>query len=269
MSVQSYYENPGLWAPERYLENPEEQIRFEACAALLPQDARSLLDVGTGNGAFLHFLEGRGRALELMGAERSETAIRSAVCRAPIRQASADALPFEDGAFDVVSALEVIEHFPWGVYERALGEIARVSGRYVLISVPYREKRAMIPCEYCGCACEYCGCAFSPDYHMRSFDEDVLRGLLPGFTAERLLPIAVYQDYLFGSAIRFVHATVTGRKRRAKPTAVCPQCGYSRSAATNGAAPRPQPSQAGSRLRRVLPPVRTVRWMAALYRKSA
>ena len=48
--------------------------------------------------------------------------------------ASAYELPFEDGSFDCVCALEVLEHL-----ERpgeALAEMARVAGRFLLLSVP-------------------------------------------------------------------------------------------------------------------------------------
>jgi len=48
--------------------------------------------------------------------------------------ASAYELPFEDGLFDCVCALEVLEHL-----ERpgdALAELARVAGRFLVLSVP-------------------------------------------------------------------------------------------------------------------------------------
>jgi ubiquinone/menaquinone biosynthesis C-methylase UbiE len=46
-----------------------------------------------------------------------------------------EALAFADGEFDLVAATEVLEHVEGS--ERALGEMARVAGRWLLVSVPH------------------------------------------------------------------------------------------------------------------------------------
>jgi len=48
--------------------------------------------------------------------------------------ASAYALPFEDGSFDCICALEVLEHLERP--DEALAEMARVAGRFLVLSVP-------------------------------------------------------------------------------------------------------------------------------------
>jgi SAM-dependent methyltransferase len=48
-------------------------------------------------------------------------------------------LPFEDGSFDVVSALDVLEHVPPEDRERFLIETARVSKNAVFLSAPFRS----------------------------------------------------------------------------------------------------------------------------------
>lgn len=45
-------------------------------------------------------------------------------------------LPFADGTFDVVCAFQVLEHLPYEESMQAFREIARVSGKYVIISLP-------------------------------------------------------------------------------------------------------------------------------------
>lgn len=45
-------------------------------------------------------------------------------------------LPFADGAFDVICAFQVLEHLPYEESMKAFREISRVSGKYVVISLP-------------------------------------------------------------------------------------------------------------------------------------
>lgn len=46
-------------------------------------------------------------------------------------------LPFENDSYDVVLAYEILEHIPWNDIDKALGELHRVTKKYVIISVPY------------------------------------------------------------------------------------------------------------------------------------
>ena len=48
-------------------------------------------------------------------------------------------LPFPDNSFDAILAYEVLEHLPFEDFEKALGELGRVSKKIVLISLPYRS----------------------------------------------------------------------------------------------------------------------------------
>jgi 2-polyprenyl-3-methyl-5-hydroxy-6-metoxy-1,4-benzoquinol methylase len=121
---RDYYENETLWAQD-FERNPEERARIDAVSATIPIDVQSVLDVGCGNGAFLRRLEGRYR--RLCGVDRSETALR--FVHAEKRIASADDLPFDDGEFDLVTCMEVIEHLPQDSFHKALDELLRVSAR--------------------------------------------------------------------------------------------------------------------------------------------
>jgi len=57
-------------------------------------------------------------------------------------------LPFEDNSFDVVMACEVLEHIPFDDFEKALGELRRVSKNYVVISLPYRHTSLQFACKF-------------------------------------------------------------------------------------------------------------------------
>lgn len=92
----------------------------------------ALLDVATGPGVVA--LAARGRGAEVIAVDQSEamvTLARSAGLDA--RQASADQLPFEPGAFDAVVAGFLINHLPRPL--DGIAELARVCKGRVAISV--------------------------------------------------------------------------------------------------------------------------------------
>ena len=49
---------------------------------------------------------------------------------------SVERLPFADGAFDVVTCFQVLEHLPYERFAGCVGELARVARRAVVISLP-------------------------------------------------------------------------------------------------------------------------------------
>ncbi|HRF43378.1 MAG TPA: class I SAM-dependent methyltransferase [Candidatus Competibacteraceae bacterium] len=54
----------------------------------------------------------------------------------PDHVGSATAMPFSDGAYDVVCAFQMLEHLPYEAALQAFGEMARVSRSHVIISLP-------------------------------------------------------------------------------------------------------------------------------------
>jgi SAM-dependent methyltransferase len=100
-----------------------------------PRDAE-ILDFGCGTGAFLEYLDRFG---SVIGVDADESAVsfchargRTEVLHAPL----GSRLPFSDGAFDVVTTLDVIEHIEDDV--AALAELRRVlrPGGLLLVAVP-------------------------------------------------------------------------------------------------------------------------------------
>jgi ubiquinone/menaquinone biosynthesis C-methylase UbiE len=98
----------------------------------------SVLDVGCGEGVVTERIAAstgaRTVGVDLGTDDLQDEWRRREGDRLSFRPASAYDLPFDDGSFDLVCALEVLEHL-----ERprdALAELARVSRRALLVSVP-------------------------------------------------------------------------------------------------------------------------------------
>jgi 2-polyprenyl-3-methyl-5-hydroxy-6-metoxy-1,4-benzoquinol methylase len=98
----------------------------------------SILDVGCGEGVLTEQWAGRvaGRVVgvDLDDAKLREHWQRRARPNLEFRAASAAELPFGAGEFEAVCAMEVLEHVPEP--EAALEQMARVSSRWILASVP-------------------------------------------------------------------------------------------------------------------------------------
>ncbi|HEX4837537.1 MAG TPA: class I SAM-dependent methyltransferase [Solirubrobacteraceae bacterium] len=119
-----------------------ERTLDELLAAAAP---RSLLDVGCGEGVLVHRWAQRLGEARVVGIDLEEPSIQAgwAEHRAPnleyrvTRAGRADRvenLPFADGEFDAVTAIELLEHVPDP--EHTLAEMARCAERHLLVSVP-------------------------------------------------------------------------------------------------------------------------------------
>jgi len=94
-----------------------------------PQGGR-MLDVGCGTGAVMEFLKSRG---EIEGVDMSEEALK--YCRAKglnVRQGFADKIDYADETFDVVFALDVLEHLENdGAAVKEIHRILKTGGLFI------------------------------------------------------------------------------------------------------------------------------------------
>jgi SAM-dependent methyltransferase len=254
MKFDSRFENPETWNLGRYLANENEMKRFTATMNLVPSEAESLLDVGTGNGAFLHILE-ENRALRLRGIDSSPTAIASRACSAEITEAPITKIPFPDRSFDIVSALEVIEHLNCTEFPIAIEELQRVSSRYILISAPY--KNAIFEM----CQCPYCESIFQIYGHLQRFDESRIAGLFTAFEMQAWKVVMTRGKYPIRNPLR--------RERwSSMPSAMqCPLCEYrSPAEKSTGVSTRPTLK---SKIKNMLPEREVPNWIVGFYERKS
>jgi SAM-dependent methyltransferase len=265
------YELEEIWDDDWFQEG--DHRRIQSIIDMLPSDAGSLVDVGCGNGLFVNTLSkarNADRPDRIVGVDRSEAALR----HVDVEKHKCDigALPFDDGEFDIVTCLEVVEHLPLETYRAALAELARVSKRWAVVSVPYRQNLRASLVE-----CPECATRFNADYHLRSFDEGSLRGILSrhGFRHVATKMIGEATHYIGYDAIR-------GLMRPPQPPSytICPMCGYEdRQALARELARKKEAKELGAGdddikpwkrvIKRLWPQRSTYTWCAVLLEKEA
>ncbi len=155
----------------RLATDPYTDQRHKMLRQMIPDAVRTILDVGCGDGALTNRLA---EDWEVTGVDMSAAALEHVVTNAV--QASATDLPFPDGSFDLVLSTEMLEHLALEDYRRAIAEMSRVTRRYLLLSVPYREDLRFreVRCPRCRWRGHVWG-------HQRLFTPEILARDLAGF----------------------------------------------------------------------------------------
>jgi SAM-dependent methyltransferase len=212
----AYYNRPSLWGRNYWSDLQLE--RAKATVMLLPEGIRSVLDVGCGAGIVSKEL--KRRVFSVVSVDFAFNPLKQLrYAQIPCAQGDACSLPFRDGAFDAVIATELIEHLSQSERRQVLKEMGRISQRFILLTVPYREVLASGLVK-----CIDCGCTFNAFRHTKSFDESDMNSMLHAdFILERIK--------LFGPLIKRIPkafvmlAHLFGGYRRPEPGSVeCPQC---------------------------------------------
>lgn len=116
----------------------------ELFAAAAP---RSVLDVGCGEGILTLDWATRLRDGRVVGVDLDDPKLRAEWAARPKENLSfltvvGQKLPFETGEFDLVAAIEALEHIPDP--ERTVAEMARVARSHLLVSVPHEPLWRML-----------------------------------------------------------------------------------------------------------------------------
>jgi len=211
------FEHPDHWNGTTS-EDPLHQERNRLLVGLIPHDVQTLLDVGCGEGAFAQAAAAAG--VRVHATDRSRAALRRAGLRGTLSDITG--LPFRDHSYDLVSCIEVIEHLDGRSLAQAVAELARVSKRYLLISVPYREQRVNQSAK-----CGSCGCVFHAWGHRRSFRSlRQVRRLFPGWQPVATAGLGSQSVYIL-PGLAWLRLRLLGRWMWERST-LCPNCQGSR-----------------------------------------
>jgi SAM-dependent methyltransferase len=111
----------------------------------------TILDVGCGGGRTIQRLADQASDGKVFGIDYSPASVAAsrrtnasaiAAGRADVREGSVSALPFPDGMFDVVTAVET--HYYWPHLEADAREVLRVlkpGGRFAIVAESYKGRR--------------------------------------------------------------------------------------------------------------------------------
>ncbi|HHW36191.1 MAG TPA: methyltransferase domain-containing protein [Bacillales bacterium] len=206
-----YYNSEGLWdkAPSEF------QIDVaNVTLNRIPEDVKTILDVGSGNGVITNQLVGKYD--RVCAIDISEEALKYVQAEKVI--GSIDQLPFKDNEFDLILISDVLEHLPLPVFKKGIEELKRVAKKYILVVTPFQEKL-----EFGKMTCYQCSCDFHVNLHIQSITkETIIENFTPAFTIKEMgfsgdewLHIPRYAEAL-KSLYHYSNNWVE---------AVCPQCG--------------------------------------------
>ncbi len=158
--------------PDNSMQRRRARMRFAAAFDNLPDKLNSALDVGGGDGYFGQLLLEKRPGVKAICFDLSSSRMEAGTDReggVEFQAGDIYELPFDDGAFELVTAFEVIEHLldP----QTALNEIARVCSNRVVISVPNDEELTDI-------LCPHCLKRFPQSGHLQRFDEERLTAMV-------------------------------------------------------------------------------------------
>lgn len=214
---KEYYQANKFWE-ESSLSDENNLHRFQETVRMIPEYVKTIADIGCGNGLFIKKIHQDRPDLYTMGFDRSNVALSYVLGEK--KEGSIEHIALLDAAYDCVSCLEVIEHLPVGIYEQALSELARISNKFLLISVPYRENLEMDANQ-----CPNCKSIFNSNLHLRNYDAAAFTSLFDryGFKCVETKLLGKIVNYKYHFQYRKFFYSEQFRKWLSP---ICPICGY-------------------------------------------
>ncbi len=179
----------------------------------IPDDVRSIIDVGCGNGVICNSLASK---YDVTGIDVSETALVSVTTTKIL--CSATNIPVADNSFDLAFSSEMLEHLSDDDLTLAINEMKRIAKKYILVSVPNEEllKQTMVKCKACNSIYHAYG-------HLHSFSITKLASYFPGMNIEKVLRFGpINKDY--NPLLLWIKNNFAGQYFHPVAPVLCPQC---------------------------------------------
>jgi len=261
----AHYSNEYLWKRLSLSETNRERI--QKTVEMIPKEVNSIADIGCGSGLFLNYIKENRGIPHLIGIDFSEDSMK--MLKVDKKVGDITNIPLQEHSYDLVSALEVLEHLDLEEYSKAKEELARVSKRYIFVSVPFAET---LEDEFV--KCPECKTYFNKSHHKRSFDEQTVKTLFEsqGYRSKEIKYISKRNVYFILTPIFKWYKKVRG-KLLTEGT-VCPVCGYEVKNKTKKGEISVKKDRSSvvynmfSFLKKIWPKKHTYKWIAALYEKT-
>lgn len=143
----------------------KELRRISETISMIPQDVASMLEVGCGDGRVSRRVDWK---VKLIGLDIAWGKISDYPNKKIIGDIAK--LPIKPNSFDMVLACEVLEHLPERTLFSVLQEMVRVTKRYILFTVPFKET---LSAQWCRCS--KCSYIYHVWGHLRTFDLNTLK----------------------------------------------------------------------------------------------
>ena len=195
--------------------------KIEIINEFIPDDVKSIIDIGCGNGIITNMLSAK---YDVTGVDRSEKALSFVTTKKIL--SDAEQIPVKDNSYDLVFSSEMLEHLDDDSLNLAIREMKRISKKYILISVPNGENPMKNSIQ-----CPKCKHIYARSYHLQSFKLNKLVKLFPeykllkyktsGIKVRYYRPFILKLKYKFSPPISWIPYYWIHRNQR---NTVCPRC---------------------------------------------
>jgi Methyltransferase domain len=187
--------------------SPLERERLQKTLDSIPDDICTGLEIGFHDFRITNLLRSK---MDLVSIDLPKKITQP--CSGKLAFADLQCLPFKDNTFDITVCTEVLEHLPENVLLKGVRELQRVSRKYVLVSVPYKQRvwNEMFKCAGCGFVYNRMGhLHYMDDQKLSLLFEDAipekteLAGRINGYAPDWLYSIAnslgnAWCNFIFG-----------------------------------------------------------------------